>query len=1289
MGKYRNKFRATLIILAVLVILNCASSAAAQEAQRDLPEQCVNGSSIFQINITASNYGAFGKVEETLCLGWTYVSSSLESSKVRLPEDPSIDNTITFILLGDTSFSYTVMAPSSGCCQITGNITDLFFNKNNITGESEVCVCTPMNPNISLSVNSVDFGQVEIGSFSSQNITVSNTGESALDISSISVSDPDFSYQGCAGSSISPGNSCDIQISFQPDTVGSRTAVMNITSNDLDTPHYLVGLSGEGVDTTPPTDIQNLQSTTDTSWIMWTWDDPSTDFNHTEVWIDGAFVTTTTSGLYNLTGLFPHSTKEIGVRSVDDHGNKGNFVNQSTTIPNHPVQITNTSDWVGVEGESVYLDFDFTDPDKDTGTFSTNATKGTLDTATGIFTWDSGEGDQGTYIWEFSVSDGFGSTSSYTATITVSDSTPALPENLQSTTGNFFVTYSWNPGANTDSFNINFNGVWTNQSVQNSMNVTLTPHGWGNITVCGYNDTLEMAGPCVSDEVQISNNPPELLPISDISVNEGATVSVDIDANDLDMDSLSYSCNRTDLFADFDSVTGQGTWDTISGDAGVYSVEFGVSDGFGGSDSQTVQIIVLEVFTPTPPTDIQYTIGNFWINWTWVKGNNSDFTVVEIDGIFQENSADNYFNFTAIPHGIYTIQLREYNSTQDIYSTYANQTVSIPNNPPELLPISDISVNEGATVSVDIDANDLDMDSLSYSCNRTDLFADFDSVTGQGTWDTISGDAGVYSVEFGVSDGFGGSDSQTVQIIVNDITPPASITGLMNMTFETSYVLWTWTDPIDVDFDHVTVFLDGMHVADIPAGVESYNASGLSPDTEYTISTQTVDDKGNANQSWVNHSARTAPIAVEKLPPVADFTFSPANPIVNQSIEFNASQSYDTDGNITNYHWDFGDGESSSGSNALPVINHSYKDTGSFIVNLTVTDNDGLTAYITKVVNVSSEGPPELPMLIYGYAFDKYTSEPLDNGTVTVKTDNGITVESEIGNGWYGEPFYNRMMIPKCNKFDIFLTIDDKERFMGTFQWSSGAVKRIDLPFYTGERINLKKGWNFISTSCMPVNTSVEYLMNGIDFEMIYYYNACERSWDIVDIIEPLKGYWVNVPYEQSLTIECGSYSEQELELCEGWNAIGSPIDTPMDAGTILSEVDSSYKQVWKWSADEQRFDLYGYNCDFYSTCPPTGVLSDDHITADNFTMEPNMGYWINVEVNGNNTISTIKTAEERCTDSGGYVTLTSCCEGVEDFPDLCVIGACGCSESSSIPIKTCNCGKGMCFNGYQCVAVE
>lgn len=59
---------------------------------------------------------------------------------------------------------------------------------------------------------------------------------------------------------------------------------------------------------------------------------------------------------------------------------------------------------------------------------------------------------------------------------------------------------------------------------------------------------------------------------------------------------------------------------------------------------------------------------------------------------------------------------------------------------------------------------------------------------------------------------------------------------------------------------------------------------------------------------------------------------------------------------------------------------------------------------------------------------------------------------------------------------------------------------------------------------------------------------------------------------------------------------------------------------------------------------------------------------------------------QKACLDSGGTVEAGTCCQSAGDFPNSCLIGACGCAPASSHQVKTCNCGAGKCFDGNSCV---
>lgn len=64
-------------------------------------------------------------------------------------------------------------------------------------------------------------------------------------------------------------------------------------------------------------------------------------------------------------------------------------------------------------------------------------------------------------------------------------------------------------------------------------------------------------------------------------------------------------------------------------------------------------------------------------------------------------------------------------------------------------------------------------------------------------------------------------------------------------------------------------------------------------------------------------------------------------------------------------------------------------------------------------------------------------------------------------------------------------------------------------------------------------------------------------------------------------------------------------------------------------------------------------------------------------------------TPEQGCLDSGGQVATSSCCLSTNDFPNLCLIGACGCDEANSHEVKICDCGTDKCFDSSQCVGIE
>ena len=95
----------------------------------------------------------------------------------------------------------------------------------------------------------------------------------------------------------------------------------------------------------------------------------------------------------------------------------------------------------------------------------------------------------------------------------------------------------------------------------------------------------------------------------------------------------------------------------------------------------------------------------------------------------------------------------------------------------------------------------------------------------------------------------------------------------------------------------------------------------------------------------------TKEIVVPNRKPIPAFTYSPSNPNTKQYVFFDASSSYDIDGNIVNYSWDFNNDGIIDAYGVKPY--HLFSKAGNYTVNLTVKDNGGATNYTTKIIQVT------------------------------------------------------------------------------------------------------------------------------------------------------------------------------------------------------------------------------------------------------------------------------------------------------------------------------------------------
>jgi len=121
----------------------------------------------------------------------------------------------------------------------------------------------------------------------------------------------------------------------------------------------------------------------------------------------------------------------------------------------------------------------------------------------------------------------------------------------------------------------------------------------------------------------------------------------------------------------------------------------------------------------------------------------------------------------------------------------------------------------------------------------------------------------------------------------------------------------------------------------------------------YTVTLTVIDNLGATDTQTFS-----VPVGVEANQRPTANPGGPYEGSVDENIVFDGTQSTDSDGNLDEYVWDFGDDTTGSGA----TITHSYSEAGSYLVTLTVTDNYGDShAESTTVAIDAPEEPEETP----------------------------------------------------------------------------------------------------------------------------------------------------------------------------------------------------------------------------------------------------------------------------------------------------------------------------------------
>jgi len=187
------------------------------------------------------------------------------------------------------------------------------------------------------------------------------------------------------------------------------------------------------------------------------------------------------------------------------------------------------------------------------------------------------------------------------------------------------------------------------------------------------------------------------------------------------------------------------------------------------------------------------------------------------------------------------------------------------------------------------------------------------------------------------------------------------------------------------------------------------------------------------------------PEIITKTDPVARFNTTITSAYINKNINFDGSMSYDPDGgSITNYEWNFGDSNVTSGN--YPTISHKWTNLGSYKINLTVTDDEGAKGWFMHTINITHINPvarfnntittvnPNQTVTLDG----SMSYDP-DGGSITSYSwnfgDGNITIEPSptITHVW-----------TSAGNYTITLTVTDDEGATDFFSWTIEVVDYIN-----------------------------------------------------------------------------------------------------------------------------------------------------------------------------------------------------------------------------------------------------
>jgi PKD repeat protein len=608
-------------------------------------------------------------------------------------------------------------------------------------------------------------------------------------------------------------------------------------------------------------------------------------------------------------------------------------------------------------------------PSTETGvaplTVNFNGTGSTAVRPISSYAWDFGNGETatgptafttyttpGTYQAKLTVTDADGDKDVQIRTITVNEPPNVPPTAAIGSSGSggqapYAVSFdgagSSDPDGSIASYAWDFGNGRTASTPQASANYTQPGTYTVTLTVT---DNRGATGTATKDIVVTgAPNVPPTASIRTVSVAGTIPLTVNLSgSNSVDPDGsiVSYAWDLGN------GQTGSGTAiQAIYTEAGTYTVTLVVTDDRGATATQTLTIDVSEDSNIPPSADFAASPSSgtapLAVSFDGSTSSDVDGTIASYAWNFgngQNGSGPTPPAVTYTLPGTYVATLTVTDNRGATGSV--SQTITV-NRPPNVTPTANVAATPStgsAPLLVQLSsAGSVDPDGAisSYAWN----FGNGQTSTSPNP-SAVYNTPGTYSVSLTVTDNDGASAVKSTTVTVNppNVAPvpviaatpltgsaplKVNVNGAGSSDADGSIVSYAWN------------FGNGQTATGALAST-TYNAVG-----SYVIRLTVTDNRGTARSTTttvVAGTANTRPVAVLSALPTA----GPA-PLL---VQLGSAGSNDPDGTITSYAWDFGNGQTASGT----TTQFNYTTPGTYTVTLTVTDNRGATGTATETVVV-------------------------------------------------------------------------------------------------------------------------------------------------------------------------------------------------------------------------------------------------------------------------------------------------------------------------------------------------